>query len=243
MTGVDQQVKKPVGVYIIGLIFLLSPLGNILFSLSTSGDPLWYQPQNILLFLQSVFWCEWIWLGLLLLAGILLLKNHRTSWLLAMFTLTVILAMNAYRFFWPPYGQESFSDIFMLMSLLATLAMWTLSFYFRYPYIDRRSQWIMAPANRYDTRTAVQVVANDIYDGVTESVSISGARVLLKRAMADSQVKMRFVDVIFLNVQNIKVTCEVIEYSGNILRLRFKRISYKNRTILMAWLKSHDETP
>lgn len=242
MAGTEQQTKMPMGVYIIGLIFLLSPLANILFSLYSSGESAWYILSNAMASIQGIYWFEWIWLSLLSLVGVLLLKNHRTSWLMAMFALTLIIFLNIYRFFYPPAGQANFADIYLVSSVLATGAMWILAFYFRYPYIDRRSQWLMAPANRYETRTSVQVLANDIYDGITESISISGVRVILQRDLGESQAKMRFMDILLPNIQNIKITCEVVDYTGNVLRMRFRRLHSKNRAILMSWLKSQDGT-
>jgi hypothetical protein len=235
--------KKPFGIYILGIIFLLALVGNIIFSLSISGEPSWYYPHTIFSLMKSIHWLDWLWLGLLALVGLLLFNNHKTSWAMAIFALSMIIGINIYRFISPPFGQENYSDLYMISSFLATAVILALVFFFRYPYIDRRSRWsIGGPAVRQNSRTAVQVVANDIFEGVTESVSISGARILLQRDLGESQSKMRYMDIIFPAIQNIKITCEVIENSGNLLRVRYKKLHRKNRAILMAWLKSQDET-
>lgn len=236
MTGGKPQNKGPIGIYIFGLIFLFSPIGNIFFSLQSA------QQTNVWEFIRSIYWFEWIWLSALALTGVCLLIRHRISWLLAMLSLTAIVLLNAYRFLVPPDGQQTYADLYMIFAVFASATTWLLAFYFRYPYIDRRSQWLVGPALRYDMRTAVQVVADDIYEGVTESISISGVRIILQRDIGGAPKKMRFVDVLFPAIYGIKVTCEVVEYTDNILRLRFKRLSRKNRGLLMAWLKSQEET-
>jgi hypothetical protein len=161
---------------------------------------------------------------------------------LAIGTLTLVLFINLYR-----WGNGEFEQSGALIhgqlfiSCLITAFFLLLAFYFRFPYLDRRAQWIFQAAARYEFRTPVDVVAQDIFSGVTESVSLSGARVRLQRDL-DSSQDLRFVDVIFPEVRNIKVKSRVVEYRDNVLRLKFKDLTGRNRTYLQDWLKSRIET-
>lgn len=237
-----EQLKRPTGIYLLAILFILAPVGNILLSLWGGGVVGWQHPQQWALALSSVTSLDWLWLGLLFLTGILLLRPHKATWSLAIGTLMLVLFINLYR-----WGNGEFEQSGALIhgqlfiSCLITAFFLLLAFYFRFPYLDRRAQWIFQAAARYEFRTPVDVVAQDIFSGVTESVSLSGARVRLQRDL-DSSQDLRFVDVIFPEVRNIKVKSRVVEYRDNVLRLKFKDLTGRNRTYLQDWLKSRIET-
>ncbi|MEN0059381.1 MAG: PilZ domain-containing protein, partial [Bdellovibrio sp.] len=97
-------------------------------------------------------------------------------------------------------------------------------------------------AHRYEIRTRADVVGQDIYEGVTESISASGARVKLQRDMGEGSQSLRYVDVIFPGIRNLKIKSRVVEYRDNVLRLKFKDLSKTDREYLMDWMQSQTET-
>jgi hypothetical protein len=191
--------------------------------------------------LSTVAWLDWLWLSLLVITGLLLFFAHKTAWSLAVLVLLAVIGINIYRAANAPIGVP-YSPVHMIVSTLVTCAVLGLAFYFRYPYLDRRARWFFPTAHRYDLQTNVQVVANDIFEGVTESISMSGARLRLKRDLGPQKSKLRYVDVIYTQIRNLKISCEVVEYSDNILRVRHKSLSVKDREILAGWLQSQNET-
>lgn len=238
----SEQLKRPTGVYLLAILFILAPLGNIFLSLWGGGAVSWQHPLQWLSALNSITTLDWLWLGLLFLTGILLLRPHKATWSLAIGTLMLVLFINLYR-----WGNGEFEESGALIhgqlfiSCLITAFFLLLAFYFRFPYLDRRAQWIFQAAARYELRTPVDVVAQDIFSGVTESVSLSGVRVRLQRDLEKAQ-ELRFVDVIFPDVRNIKVKSRVVEYRDNVLRLKFKDLTGRDRTYLQDWLRSQLET-
>lgn len=236
----EEQLKRPTGMYLMAILFILVPLGNLLISFVSSEYV--NSQSGFVSFAQSVSNLDWMWLGLLLLTGVLLLRAHKATWTLAIGTLMLVLFINLYR-----WGNGEFSDSGLLvhgqlfMSCLITAFVLLLAFYFRFPYLDRRAQWLFPAASRYDFRTPVNVVAQDIFDGVTESISVSGARVRLQRDLEGSQ-GLRFVDVIFPDIRNMKVKSRVVEYRDNVLRLKFKELTERDRLYLQDWLRSQIET-
>ncbi|MNL13796.1 PilZ domain protein [compost metagenome] len=236
------QLKKPTGVIVLAILFILAPLGNLFISFATSGVDGWYQPAILGHFLATVPMLDWLWLAMLLVTGILLLRPHKTSWSIAIITLLLVLGMNVYRAASSEFYGEPVLQWHIAVSVLVTFAGLMTAFYFRFPYLDRRAQWIFPTAHRVTVRTPVQIVAQDIFDGVTESLSVSGARIRLQRDMGVKAGDLRFVDLIFSELKNLKTKAMVVEYRENLLRVKFKELSTKDRTTIMGWLQSQVES-
>ena len=236
------QLKKPVLVYFLAILFLLAPIGNLLISFAASGVEGWYQPQILSHFISTVPASDWLWLCLVFVTGILLFWPHKTTWSIAIGVLVFMLCLNVYRAAKLDYEDMPYLHWHLAISFVVTFSSLVVAFYFRFPYLDRRANWIFPTANRVDARTPVQVVAQDIFEGVTESVSVSGARIRLQRDMGVKAGELRFVDVVFPELKNLKTKAMVVEYKENILRVKFKELSAKDRTMIMGWLQSQLET-
>ena len=136
-------LKKPTGVYLIAILFLLAPIGNILISFAGSGVSEWYSPSVLGPFLRSVPLVDWVWLGLLFLTGILLFRPHKMTWTLAIISLLVVLSINAYRLFHVDQNSidPTFLKVFSVLAIICSLSVLVIASYFRFPYLDRRTQW------------------------------------------------------------------------------------------------------
>lgn len=239
----EMQLKRPTAVYLLALLFVFAPVGNLLLSFSNSGDPNWYQPAMLMRYLSSVSLIDWSWLGLVFVTGLLLFKPHKTTWTLSLVCLLIVTSINTYRLLTGDFNLMGVGIKTQLsLSILATVGCLAITAYSRFPYLDRRAGWFLTAAHRYHLRTPVSVVAQDIYDGVTSSVSISGVLVHLQRNMEGPSLDLQYVDLIFPEVRNIKVKARVVEYRDNNLRLKFKDLKGANRAYLVDWLQSHNET-
>jgi hypothetical protein len=236
---IDKAVLvRPQALNILAAIFILAPFCNLILSLATSGVADWYRLSILWPLLQSISWVDWLWLGLLPLTGILFYSQHKTAWSFAVITLSLVLAANTYRaLHLDPTSDNTFIKLQIGMSMVVTFSVLMLSFYFRFPYLDRRAGWFFPTAHRYALQTSVQVVAESIYAGVTDSLSHSGARVLLQEDYVEGSKQLKFVDLIFEQIQGLKIKCEVIEIRSKVLRLRFTDVDFKQKLILQQWLK------
>ncbi len=137
------QLKKPIAIYFLAILFLLAPLGNILISFAGSGVSNWYDPSVFIPFAQTIPLLDWAWLGLLFITGLLLFKAHKLSWTIAIISLLLILAINTYRIFFVDTNSidPQFLKIFSVIAVLCTLGVLVIAFYFRFPYLDRRTEW------------------------------------------------------------------------------------------------------
>lgn len=139
----NTQLKRPLGVYILAFLFLLAPIGNILISFAGSGVQNWYAPDVMLAFMKTIPAWDWAWLFLLFFTGLLLFKAHKLSWTLAIVSLVLILTINVYRVYFVDTNSidPHFLRIFSVIALLCTTGVLVISFYFRFPYLDRRTEW------------------------------------------------------------------------------------------------------
>lgn len=143
MSETIQQLKKPVGIYVLAVLFLLAPIGNILISFAGSGVANWYDPSVFVPFMQTIPKLDWAWLGLLFLTGLLLFKAHKLSWSIAIASLLIVLAVNTYRISFVDTNSidPNFLKIFSVIAVLSTIGVLVIAFYFRFPYLDRRTEW------------------------------------------------------------------------------------------------------
>ena len=137
------QLKKPLGIFVLAFLFLLAPLGNIVISFAGSGVQNWYAPDVFMSFLKTIPVWDWAWLSLLFITGLLLFKAHKLSWTLAIVALILILIINIYRIYFIDTNSidPQFLKIFSVIALLCTTGVLVISFYFRFPYLDRRTEW------------------------------------------------------------------------------------------------------
>lgn len=143
------SLKKPTGVFLIAILFILAPIGNILISFAGSGVSDWYDPNVFFPFLQTIPLLDWLWLGLLFITGILLFRPHKLTWSLAIASLLLVLFINTYRVY--NIDQNSidpqFLKVFSMLAIVCTLSLLVIAAYFRFPYLDRRTKWTSSSHN------------------------------------------------------------------------------------------------
>jgi hypothetical protein len=169
-----------------------------------------------------------------------LLLRHKSAWLIAVTSLIVVLLSNAYRGFTLPELSQNVDLVRaqIAYSVLATLSILVIGFYARYPYLDRRQQWVFPTACRYDVKTAVVIHTGGDLAGLTESISSAGLFIRLARATdvlnGKTDVQITLTDLPWLE----GIHAEVVQFDRDILRLRFRHFGWGARGSLEAWLRS-----
>lgn len=227
-------LKKPIGIYVLALLFIIAPLGNILISFAGAGVPNWYEPSIFIAFLQTIPVWEWAWLSLLFLTGVLLFRPHKLSWSFAIITLLLILCINIFRIYSADANSISpqYLKVFSILALFCTLGVLVIAFYFRFPYLDRRATWIKN-VERFDLTTEVKI---DHTIALTESVSVTGCKIITASqypAKAGEDVS-----VIFTEISPAPVKCTVIENREKFLRLEFQSGQDAFLIKLKQWVKT-----
>jgi hypothetical protein len=236
----SSDLKQPVGIYILAVLFMLAPLGNVIVSFAGSGVANWYYPGEFLELVKTIPALDWLWLSGIFISGVTLILRHKSAWLVAVMALLIVLAMNTYRAFTidGTILNPEFVRVQILISILVTFSVLIIAFYARFPYLDRRQQWVFPTAHRYDVKSPVIVHTGGDLAGLTESISSAGIRIqLAKKADAlkgKTEIEFTFSELPGLNV----IKAEVVEFDGNVLRLKYKNFGWGPRGVLEAWLKS-----
>lgn len=227
-------LKKPIGVYFLALLFLLAPAGNIFISFAGSGLENWYNPSVLAAFLQSIPLVDWIWLGLLFITGVLLFRPHKLSWSVAIFTLLLILFINAYRLYQVDMNSIDpvFLKVFSLLAIICTLSVLVIAFYFRFPYLDRRANWL-SNLQRVDIKTSVLCAGTK---AMTESISSTGCLIAFKSSnqfKKNEKVNLKFAEISDIEIQGV-----VVESMDLVARFEFQDLNAGFKQDLNKWLKS-----
>lgn len=227
-------LKRPIGVYVLALLFLLAPAGNIFISFAGSGLQNWYNPSVLAAFLQTIPALDWVWLGLLFITGILLFRPHKLSWSVAIFTLLLILFINAYRLYQVDMNSIDpvFLKVFSLLAIICTLSVLVIAFYFRFPYLDRRANWL-SNLQRVDIKTAVLCAGKA---AVTESISSSGCLIVFENS--NPLKKNDKVNLKFAEISNVEIQGLVVESLDREARFEFHDLNAGFKQDLNKWLKS-----
>lgn len=228
------NLKRPTGVYIIALLFLLAPLGNILISFAGSGVKNWYEPSVLMPFLMSIPAADWIWLGLLFVTGILLFRPHKLSWTIAIITLFLVLGVNAFRLYSIDANSIDpvFLKVFSILAIVCTLSVLVIALYFRFPYLDRRANWF-SNEKRFDVRT--QAFTGGM-KAMTESISLTGCR--LSFDVPCELQKGQKIMIKFIEISKAEASAEVVERLEFGVRVEFLETISDFKQDLGQWLKT-----
>ncbi len=99
----------------------------------------------------------------------------------------------------------------------------------------------LAAAHNLKIATAVEVLGSDIYQGITDRISLDGAQILLQKDLEDA-TQLESVDVIFPAIRRVRIRAKVLDYDQNRLNLKFVETSEQERLFLTDWMRSQTET-
>ena len=238
--GTAPDLRLPIGVYGVALLFVVAPLANIVVSFAGAGVNQWYRPAQFFALVWTIALVDWIWIAGTIISGVALFLRHKSTWLIAVTSLVIVLLWNGYRALKlePTATDAEFVRVQIIFAVVVSLSILVIGFYARYPYLDRRQQWIFPTAQRFSVRTPVVVHAGRDFAGLTESVSSAGLLVRLAEPTElpgnPTEVELTLKDVPSLGV----ITAEVVRRDQDVLRLRFKRFGWGARGILEGWLRS-----
>lgn len=138
----DKVLKKPWIIYILATALILAPFGNIVFTLFTLNLPSLSNVSLLVKILALVPLYDWIINGMIFISGLLLLRRHKTSWSFSILVLIGILVVNYVKWNSGLYPSETGLEKLQLASgFFVTTAVLLIAFYFRFPYLDRRSSF------------------------------------------------------------------------------------------------------
>lgn len=223
----------------LSILLILSPILVLVMSFIAAGARDWYKPENFARLSLQLAFVDWFLFGMVMIAGLVILKQHKTTWLYSCMILAFASAAILFNVREPDgvnmlteaWGVELGFAVFLACGILVVIN------YSRYPYLDRRAGWLNPAAERFNVRLPVVIKADvgQSEDGVCENVSTSGCRVRLNREWPKTD-EDEFIVLQFPDFNNIRIKAEVVVAEGQILRLKFVRYMDGNKKAFGNWI-------
>lgn len=235
------EIKNPFLLRVLIYSFLVAPFGNIALTAISLGIKDWYEPRVFLNIITHIQEFDLAWLGLIFIVGVLLTTRHRTAWTSSIVVLLLSVLINV-RNFVHIINSSQLAKAYLLQtsfSMIVTISVAGLFYYFRYPYLDRRAT-LLGFAPRFDVRIPSHLSSYYLKaDCECQSLSISGARFVLE----NNPLNLNIGDEVQILLADLpeKFQATVVEHSNLILRLRFIDLSSAQKGQLIQLAKDHHQ--
>ena len=131
--------RKPVWIYFVAILFILTPVIHLMGTLKNAGEPQWYSPVAWWLWAQHLDPAPAMVSFMLCLAGVAMLFVRSWTWWLGMIVLTALSLYNILLI------RHSFADDFFtqMLATVGSLILLVLLYFseFKKPFLNRRLRW------------------------------------------------------------------------------------------------------
>jgi hypothetical protein len=230
--GSEKLLRREVIIRYTGVLLAFSPIGNFLSSAGFSHIPHWWYPRILLTILKSVNGGFWFLSGLTILAGLLMLKGRRSSWIFTLTIIGLIILSDLNSFL------RDIQDGWLLPSLSLAFNCAFFGLIYAQEFHQRLEKKIRdAQLNRpfaLEFRRGIRID----FDGHGSWAEITGVtnRGLLVRplaGLAPSQIETRTVEISFARDLILQARC--MEKTGNGYFFRFTNLSPSTLGRLQRW--------
>ena len=170
----DFKLKKPVIVYVFAALFMLAPLGNTAMSIFVLyPSAMWLDLGTWQNLINNFMPSTWLWMGLEIVAGIGLFFQRKSTWT---FALGVLVFSILYQLF-VVYPLKQYPTAAIVTAVMSTLAVSVIFYHFRFPYLDRRDNWLKGMSKRHYVDVSVRII-NLPEHGTLSNISRSGLKMI-----------------------------------------------------------------
>ncbi|WP_373997752.1 PilZ domain-containing protein [Bdellovibrio bacteriovorus] len=212
-------LERPRTVQMAAAVLILTPVLDILM----------YQRTGT----QIFSWVGWL---LIFGAGVSLMIRHKSSWLLGIVLCALFVLNTGYGLIRDmEHVDPLISTAKLLDCLLVLFIVGTVSYFFRYPYLDRRQNWFAPTGERFSIATPVILNGTETQ---TLDLSYTGARIAVPNAAsykAGDKLSVQFTDI-----NDIQCSAKVIDVKVDHVRVHFEGTSASDKEMLRQWLNSQN---
>lgn len=171
-------------------------------------------------------------------AGISLMIRHKSSWMVGMVLSGGFVAINLYELiFQSKEGGSPWATTFKLMNcLLVAFIVSTVSYFFRYPYLDRRQNWLAPTGERF--KVEMPVIVNGDIRLKSVDLSYTGARIAVD-ATASFQADQR-ISVQLTDINDVRCQAKIVAVDDGWIRVHFEDVSASEKELIRQWLLSQN---
>ncbi|WP_295899879.1 PilZ domain-containing protein [uncultured Bdellovibrio sp.] len=212
-------LERPRAVQMAAAVLIMAPVLDMMMSQRTGAQ------------VFSVF--SWI---LIFGAGVSLLVRHKSSWVLGIILCSVFVISTGVSLVREMDTVDPIvSSAKLLDCLLVIFIVGTVSYFFRYPYLDRRQNWFAPTGDRF------AIVSSVVLGGAetqTIDLSYTGARITIP-----GSATFKSGDVVALQLTEINdISCKarVVDVKEDHIRVHFEGTSASEKDLIRQWLNSQD---
>ncbi|KHD87719.1 MAG: hypothetical protein OM95_12915 [Bdellovibrio sp. ArHS] len=212
-------LERPKTVQMAAAVLILTPVLDILMYQRTGN--------------QIFSWVGWL---LIFGAGVSLMIRHKSAWMLGIILCGLFVLNTGYGLIRDMENVDPvISTAKLLDCLLVLFIVGTVSYFFRYPYLDRRQNWFAPTGDRFAIATPV------VLDGLetqTLDLSYTGARIVVPPTTsykAGDQLSLQLTDI-----NDIQCSAKVIDVKADHVRVHFVGASPSDKEMIRQWLNSQN---
>lgn len=170
--GAQGYRRKPTWIFIVGVLFLLTPFGNFLLTLASLNIQNWYKPETWAYWAKFIPIYTWALMSLIFCSGLaLIFFVRRWALVLTMATLAAVLLHNIVMI----RDFSLMGTMAVTGMILTTAATWYFLYFsrFRRPYTNPKMRWWeTSPRYRVDIPAKIDAVP---VNATLVDISMSGA--------------------------------------------------------------------
>ncbi|WII73704.1 PilZ domain-containing protein [Bdellovibrio sp. 22V] len=220
MEAKSPALERPRAVQMAAAVLMMTPVLDILMMQRTGT--------------QVFSWISWL---MIFGAGVSLLIRHKLSWVIGIGLCSVVVISTAYRLVTTMGDIDpAVSAAMMLDCMLVLFIVGTVSYFFRYPYLDRRQNWFAPTGDRFSISTPVVLRGVETQ---TIDLSYTGARIALP-ASTEPFKTGETVTLQLSEINDIQCRAKVVEVRDNLVRVRFEGTSSSEKDLIRQWLNSQN---
>jgi hypothetical protein len=238
MSAVKGYRRKPIWIYVVASLFVLSPFIHLMGTLKGAGEPQWYSPR---------MW--WVWVGhldpapalisfILCAAGLAILFVRRWSWWLGMTALSILCLYNI-ALITLTFANDPFTQ---LLATVGSLLLLTLLFFseFKQPYFNQRLRWWESePRFHVSLPVSVHPALETAHAATTKAqlVDISKSGLYLEAPTGQKALELPEEIVVEVNSE-LRLPCRfsrATEHGGS--AYQFLKISRHQSRYLRRWIQ------
>lgn len=164
--------------------------------------------------------------------------RHKSSWVVGMVLCAGFVGINLYELvFQSTAGVDPWSTTFKLMNcLLVAFIVSTVFYFFRYPYLDRRQNWMAPTGERF--KVEMTVLVNGDMRFKTVDLSYTGARIAVD-ATASFQPEQR-ISLQLTDINDVVCQAKIVAIHDGWMRVHFEDVSANEKELIRQWLLSQN---
>ncbi|MEO5667677.1 MAG: hypothetical protein ABIR96_06445 [Bdellovibrionota bacterium] len=233
--------RKPVWIYIVAILFVLTPFIHLMGTLKEAGEPFWYSPEAWWLWSRHLDPAPAVISLMLCIAGLAILLVRSWSWWLGLCVLGTLCLYNIV-LIRHSFAEDPFTQVLASVGSLLLLVLLYFS-EFKKPFLNRRLRWWESEP-RFRVRVPVNIQSAELTTAAkVQLMDISKSGVYLEPNVGEKTLSLPHDIVVEVNSE-LQLPCRfsrATEHGGSAYQIT--TITRHQARYLRRWIKLLSKEP